>query len=210
MRIECEGLLFDNDGVLVDSHDQVVEAWTALAGEFDLDVEPLLIELVGVRAIDTLSRHLPADAAQQAVKRLEDLEVETAASTQPLAGALELLDSLPDRSWTIVTSASRRLAVARWRGAGIPVPDRVITAEGVDRGKPDPQPFVRGASILGLEAERCVVFEDSPSGGAAALAAGALVIAVGHQPWAGATARVDDLQHVAVEDRGPSLAVTIA
>ena len=198
MLIEAEAVLFDNDGVLVDSHHETEEAWRQLAREFDLDITPLLVELVGVRAVDTLGRHLPPDQLGPAVDRLEDLEVELAPDTRPLTGAIELLDQLPAGSWTIVTSATRRLAEARWRGAGIPIPDHPVTAEDVTRGKPDPEPFLAGARRLGVDPTRCVVFEDSPSGGAAGSAAGAVVVAVGDQRWAREPAvRVADLTQVA-------------
>lgn len=201
MQIEADAVLFDNDGVLVDSHREVVEAWTQVGTEFGLDIERLLVELVGVRAIDTLSRHLPPDRCQQAVDRLEILEVELADQTRPLAGALELLTQLGDPvgRWTIVTSATRVLANARWAGAGIRIPPKTVTAEDVTKGKPDPEPFLTGARMLGVDPARCVVFEDSPSGGAAAMAAGATVVAVGHLAWADEPAvRVADLRSVSV------------
>lgn len=197
MIIDVDAVLFDNDGVLVDSHEQVVVAWSQLAEEFGLDIELLLVELVGKRAGDTLGRHLPPDEAARAVARLEDLEVQHAAETRPVHGAIELIDSLSGGRWAIVTSASRRLALARWHGAGVTVPSAVVTAEDVSAGKPSPEPFLTGAKALGVAAERCLVFEDSPSGGAAALAAGTAVVAVGCQPWTGEpAARVDDLRSV--------------
>lgn len=201
MLIEAEAVLFDNDGVLVDSHREVEQAWTQLAVEFDLDVERLLVELIGVRSADTLGRYLPPARCRQAVERLEQLEVELAPETRPLAGALDVLEGLgdPNGRWTIVTSASRRLANARWAGAGIALPPQSITAEDVTRGKPDPEPFLAGARLLGVEPARCVIFEDSPSGGAAALATGATVVAVGRLRWAEEpTVRVADLRSVRV------------
>lgn len=196
--LEADAVLFDNDGVLVDSHDQVALAWGRLAVELGLDIDVLLADLAGVRAVDTLGRHLPPDETVRAAARLEDLEVELAGSTRPLPGALELIDQLQSRPWAIVTSAGRRLAVARWRGAGVPVPSVAITAEDVSSGKPDPEPFLVAAAALGVEPSRCLAFEDSPSGGASAQAAGATVVAVGPQPWGRQpAARVADLSQVA-------------
>ncbi len=130
---------------------------------------------------------------------MEDLEVELADQTEAGAGAAELLDRLPAGRWTVVTSATRRLATARWRGAGLPVPPVTVTAEDVSRGKPDPQPYLAGARSLGVEVTRCLVFEDAPSGGAAARAAGAAVIAVGPQPWPmEPDARIPDLRPLSV------------
>lgn len=200
MIIEAEAVLFDNDGVLVDTHDQVVVAWTQLAREFGLEIAPLLVELVGRRAADTLGRHLSPEETERAVARLEDLEVEHAGATRPIAGAVDLISGIEPGRWTIVTSASRRLAVARWRGAGIPESRVSITAEDVNEGKPSPEPFLAGAAALGVAPERCVVFEDSPSGGVAALSAGATVVAVGRQEWPEVpAARVPDLNAVSAE-----------
>lgn len=206
MRIEVTAVLFDSDGVLIDSHHQVLVAWKQLSDEFDLDYEKLLGELAGVRSEDTLGRYLPPERARQAVGRLEDLEVELARGSRPLPGALHLLDKLPAESWTIVTSGSRRLAESRWRGAGIPIPPRVITAEDVAAGKPDPEPYLAAARLLEVDPRSCVVFEDSPAGGAAGEAAGATVIAVGNQPWkTEPEARVDDLSRVTAGSGGPPI-----
>ena len=146
-----------------------------------------------------LGRYLaPADAVR-AVDRLEDLEVALAESVRPLAGAVELTDRLPAEAWTIVTSASLRLATARWTAAGIAIPSRIVTAEDVSQGKPDPEPFLTAAHRLGVDPVRCLVFEDSSSGGAAAADAGATVVAVGSQPWSTQpVARVRDLTMVTV------------
>ncbi len=199
VQIEAEAILFDNDGVLVDSHAQTEQAWRTLAIEFGIDIGPLLVELVGRRAADTLSRHLSGSDLDAAVARLEDLEVGLAHLTEPGAGAAELLSRLPTGRWTVVTSAARRLAVARWQGAGLPVPPVTVTAEDVTRGKPDPLPFLVGAERLGIDPTRCLVFEDSPSGGEAARAAGAMVIAVGAQPWPiEPDARIPDLRALSV------------
>ncbi len=201
MQIETDGILFDSDGVLVDSHALGIEAWGRMAEEFDLDIEVLVTQLAGVRAADTIARHLDGERATRAVDRLEDLEVELAGPTLAVPGAVDLLRALPDDGWTIVTSATLRLALARWRAAGIPVPPRVVTAEDVARGKPDPEPFLAGAAALGLAPERCIVFEDSPSGGLAAKAAGARVVAVGDQDWPfEPAARVEDLRRVSLNE----------
>lgn len=121
--------MFDNAGVLGASHEAVDRAGRQLADEFDLDIDALLTELAGVRAADTLERHLPPDRVGMAVARLEVLEVASAGAGQPLPGAIELIPRLPVQRWSIVTSANRRLGEARWRGAGIATPQAVVTAE---------------------------------------------------------------------------------
>lgn len=209
--LTASAVLFDNDGVLVDSHLQVERAWRQLADEFGLDAEPLLIELIGRRASDTLSQHLETSECARAVERLEDLEVELADQTPPLAGALELIAALDGRPWTIVTSASTRLAKARWAGASIAIPDQCVTADHVAQGKPDPEPYLVGAQRLGVDPAQCIVFEDSPAGGESARQAGAIVVAVGDQPWPfDPAARVPDLTGVSVTSSpGEALALRI-
>lgn len=202
MQFTVEAVLFDSDGVLIDSHQQVTNAWRQLSAEFDLDFDVLVAELFGVRSEDTLARYLGDGALQRAIGRLEDIEVELAPTTMPILGALELLDRLPDGTWTIVTSGSTRLAEARWRGAGIPIPQQVITADHVTAGKPHPEPYLEAAALLGVEPSRAIVFEDSSAGGEAARAAGATVVAVGDQPWSSTPAmRIDNLTPVSVTDK---------
>ena len=197
VELQVEAVLFDNDGVLVDSHDLVEVAWTELAEEFSLDIETLLAQIAGVRAIDTLEQYLHQPILDRAIARLEEIEMELAPQTPALHGAIGLLTSLPQDGWSIVTSASRRLALARWSGAGIPIPTHTITADDVARGKPDPEPFLTGAHKLGARIENCLVFEDSESGARAGLAAGAQVVAVGDAPWSfEPVARVPDLSFV--------------
>ncbi len=199
MRIEADAVLFDNDGVLVDSHGPTHAGWKHLCDEEGLDFDEVARHLAGVRAVDTLARFLPAERVDEAFARLEDLEIEYSSDVDPIPGALDLLAALPDGCWTIVTSATPRLAEVRWRHAGITPPVPHVTADDVDRGKPHPDPFLAGARLLGVDPTRCVVFEDSPSGGAAGAAAGATVIAVGDQPWdITPAARVPDLRSVRV------------
>lgn len=211
MQIQVDAILFDSDGVLVDSHDYVIAAWKRLMNEFGIDSDNLLAEMIGVRAVDSLSKVLPSEVVPAAVRRLEDIEVDFAAHCVALPGALELLAQLPTGSWTIVTSGSARLAEARWRAAGIPVPAKPITADLVAAGKPNPEPYLTGAAILGVDPARVVVFEDSPSGGRAGRAAGARVVAVGDQPWPETpTARIDDLSQVTATAGVSGLSLTLA
>lgn len=196
--------MFDSDGVLVDSHLDGHRAWMQLADEFGFElIDKVFASLAGIRPADSIARFVPGARIDEAVARLEDLEVGLASSTTPLAGAPELLGFLGSGSWAIVTSASRRLAVARWAGASIPVPDVVIAAEDVTLGKPHPEPYMVGAEALGVDVTDCIVFEDSPSGAASALRAGARVIAVGAQPWPSEpAARIRDLADVSISIDG--------
>lgn len=198
--LTASAVMFDNDGVLVDSHDEVEQAWRQLADEFQLDFELLRTSFVGRRAPDTLGAYLTGDDLGRAVERLEDLEVQLAVHTRPLAGAIKLVSALAGRRWTVVTSASTRLAAARWNGAGIPAPGRPVSADHVSAGKPDPEPYLVGAQQLDVDPAECIVFEDSPAGGESARRAGAAVVAVGDQTWPfEPAARITDLCQVVVE-----------
>ena len=206
MIIDADAILFDSDGVLVDSHDMVTAAWTKIAHTYSLDIDVLLAELAGVRARDTLSKHLEGGDLDDAVAQLERLEIETAGETVALRGAVDLVGKLLPATFAFVTSGSRALAEARWLGAGVSLPPVRVTAEDVSNGKPDPEPFLVGAKRLGVAPQRCVVFEDSPSGGVAGREAGAIVVAVGQTPWPfEPAARVADLSAVSVMSASPSL-----
>lgn len=195
-RISVSGLLFDNDGVLVDSHAQVEVAWAELARRFDLDYEALAPVLIGRRAVDTLRKFLTGDVLAAAVDQLEIIEIDVAHDTPRINGASEFLHSLTI-PWSVVTSATTPLASARWAGAGLAVPNAVITADHVTNGKPDPEAYLRGAELIGIAPAEILVFEDAPAGGVAARNAGCMVVAVGDLEWTiEPDARIPDLTHV--------------
>lgn len=212
VEISCQAVLFDSDGVLVDSHRDGRHAWFQLATEFGFALDDeLFASLAGIRTADSLARFIEPSRLAEAIARLEDHEVELAASTPRIHGARELVTSIPDDRWAIATSASRRLGLARWAGAGIPIPNVVVTAEDVTRGKPDPEPYLTAAKLLGIDIADCIVVEDSPGGGHAGLASGARVLAVGAQEWPEDPSwRVPDLTSVSctvTEDDRLSIAI---
>lgn len=179
-HLDVAGLLFDNDGVLVDSVASGDEAWAQWSHEHDLDPERVLSVVHGRRAGDTVADLLPVDRVAAATDRIEQLELASADTTVALPGALELLTSLVEQGlpWAVATSATRPLALARLAAAGLPVPDVLVTAEEVERGKPAPDPYAEAASRLGLDPSRCVVLEDSRPGVEAGSSAGAHVVGI--------------------------------
>lgn len=179
-HLDVAGLLFDNDGVLVDSVASGNEAWTQWAGEHDLDPAHVLELIHGRRAADTVTALLPAAQVAAATDRINALELATADATVALPGAHALLTSLVEAGlpWAVATSATRPLALARLGAAGLPVPDVLVTADDVERGKPAPDPYAEAAARLGLDPADCVVLEDSPAGVQAGVAAGARVVGV--------------------------------
>ena len=95
-----------------------------------------------------------------------------------IEGAIQLVRSLPEGRWAVATSGTREIAATRLAYAGLPMPAVLVTADDVERGKPDPEAYMLAAERLGMPPERCIVIEDAPTGIAAALAAGMRVVAV--------------------------------
>ena len=178
LGIEPRAVISDLDGVLVDSGAQIEGSWRAFAERNGLDPERLLALSHGRRAVDLIrlvAPHLDAEAEATGIDREQ---IAAAASLTPLPGARELVDSVPENRFAIVTSGSRALAVARLQAAGIRVPDVLVTAEQVEHGKPDPAGYLRAARLLGVDPAQAVVLEDAPAGVEAGRAAGMTVVAV--------------------------------
>ncbi|MFV0130800.1 HAD-IA family hydrolase [Streptomyces sp. HMX112] len=179
MKIHAQALLFDNDGTLVSSLASVDRCWSRWAGEHGIAPEEFArVELHGRPAVEIIADLLPADRIPGALARIEQLEVEDVpGGVTLLPGTLELLSALPRDRWAVVTSATRPLAEARLREAGIDAPV-VVAADDITRGKPDPEPYLLAAARLGAEPSACVVFEDAPAGLAAGRAAGMTTVAL--------------------------------
>ena len=176
LEFQVSGLLFDNDGVLVDSHSAAIDAWTKWCSVYSPGLDWDAQGTAGVRAEDMVRMWAPAELFDEAYAYILELELGTAGETVPLPGSLELVSSLPPGSWTICTSASYDLGIARVRAAGLPVPAEFVCGDDVLAGKPAPDPYLLGASRLGLDPSRCVVFEDAVAGVQAARAAGVGVV----------------------------------
>ena len=165
------------DGILISSLGSVERSWTKWARMRGIDPEYAISVVHGRRAIDSVERLRPDLDSAAELKIIEDFECEDNDGLQVLPGVLALLASLPNDRWTVVTSATERLARVRLAAGGVPVPDRLVTAETVKEGKPNPAPFLAGAALLGFASHDCVVFEDSSSGAEAGRAAGCMVVA---------------------------------
>ena len=176
MEFQVAGLLFDNDGVLVDSHQAAIDAWMKWCSVYSPGLDWDAQGTAGVRAEDMVRMWAPAEKFSEANDYINALELETAGTTVPLPGSLALLSSLPAGSWTICTSANRELGLARVRAAGLPVPLEFVCGDDVSAGKPAPDPYLLGASRLGLAPSQCVVFEDAVAGVESARAAGVGVV----------------------------------
>lgn len=182
-----DALLLDMDGTLIDSGAAVVRSWNALLAELGSD--RTFTELMhGTPARQVLRDVFPdmgEDEIAAAHARIEELETADTDGITVLPGTERLLESL-DRAgqelgrdvWTIVTSCTRRLFDVRWAVTSLPVPATIVTADQVQRGKPDPEPYLLGARRLGVEPGAALVVEDSLGGLASAAAAGSPAIAL--------------------------------
>ena len=179
--VTTKGLLFDMDGVLISSIGSVERCWKRWCKLYGVPNAESFEVPHGVRAIDVMRLVKPDFTEAQVAEGLrviEDMEVEDTGDLTVLPGAKLLLSRLPLEQWAIVTSATRRLLLGRLAVAGLPVPERLISGDMVKRGKPDPEPYRRGAELLGLMPAECIVVEDSPSGIGAGVAAGCRVLGI--------------------------------
>jgi sugar-phosphatase len=176
-KFSCAAILFDLDGVLVDSTRSVERQWRIWSREQGLDEEKAVAVGHGVRAIDVIRKVAPHLDAEKELRKLESREAaDNGVAVMP--GAVDLVRSIPYDRWCVVTSGTRHLAVARLRLAGIPAPNIMITADDVERGKPHPEPYLKGAELLGVNPAECLVIEDAPAGIQSAHAAGMKAIAL--------------------------------
>jgi len=172
----CAAILFDLDGVLVDSTRSVDRQWRAWARQKGVDGDRVMAIAHGVRTIEvirTVAPHLDADAE---VWELENREADDHEGVEIMPGAIELIRSIPEGRWCVVTSGTRLLASARLRFGGLPVPKILVTAEDVANGKPHPEPYLKGAERMGVNPADCLVIEDAPAGIQSARAGGMKVI----------------------------------
>jgi len=177
-RFECSAILFDLDGVLVDSAAYVEQQWRRWASARGLRPEPFLRVCHGRRALETIRMAAPQLDAEAEVRAFQPVEEAGAETIGPLAGSTRLLASLPPGTWAVATSGVRPVATSRLRRAGLPVPPVLICAEDVARGKPSPDAYLLAAQSLGLLPADCLVVEDAPAGIRSGKASGASVLAL--------------------------------
>lgn len=176
-EISCAALLFDLDGVLINSTPAVARVWWRWALEHGFNPEEVVARAHGRPSLATVREYLPNADHEAENREIERREIEDLEGVIPLPGALDLLSRLPEDRWTIVTSCTRPLAEVRIKATGLPLPRKMITSNDIQHGKPHPEPYLKGASVLGFPAEECVVLEDVPAGVRAGKSAGARVIA---------------------------------
>lgn len=166
------------DGVLVDSTPAVERVWHEWALEHGFDGAEVVRKAHGRPSLATIIELLPDGDHDAENRDVERREIEDISDVVALPGALHLLQSIPPQRWTIVTSATRQLAEVRLLASGLPVPTRFVSCDDVPRGKPFPDPYLKGAEILGFAPADCLVAEDAASGIRAAKSAGSRVVAL--------------------------------
>jgi mannitol-1-/sugar-/sorbitol-6-phosphatase len=185
----CAALLFDLDGVLADSTRAVEREWREWAARKGVDGDAVMAVAHGVRTIEVIRRVAPHLDAEAEAAAIENHEAGDQTGVVVMPGAVELVRSIPDGRWGVVTSGSRELAQNRLRHCGVPIPRVLVTSDDVANGKPHPEPYLKGAVGLGFAPEECLVIEDAPAGIQAAHAAGMKVIGMA------STYRADALVH---------------
>src|ERR1700681_4516499 len=139
--LRCKAILFDLDGVLVNSAELVERTWRVWAARHQLDFEKVMAVAHGRRAVATVRILAPQLNVEAEVAALESGESVTSDGIYEIAGARELLEMLPADRWAIVTSGIRAIAEFRIRHTGLPMPAVMICAEALSRGKPDPEGY---------------------------------------------------------------------
>ena len=202
--LACEGILFDNDGVLVDSDASVLRAWSSWAVARGLDPAVVVPMVHGRKSRETVALLIAEPDRAAALADIDARELADATQVSALPGAVALIDSMPAERWAIVTSATRPLGSARLAAAGIQNPNCLVSADDVSRGKPDPEGYLAAASALGFPPSAVIVIEDSPAGILAARAAAVgAVVGVGERALsAGADVVVRDLRDVEWTETG--------
>ncbi len=172
----CSAILFDLDGVLVDSTRQVDREWREWAARKGVDGDAVMAIAHGVRTIEVIRRVAPQLDAGAEAAAIENHEAGDQRGVVVMPGALDLVRSIPDGRWGVVTSGSRLLARNRLQYCGLPVPEVLVTSDDVVNGKPHPEPYLKGAQQLGFRPGECLVLEDAPAGIQSARAGGMRVI----------------------------------
>lgn len=198
-----DAILFDMDGTLINSVPAVERAWQRWAHEFNLDTSGSFSLAHGTPAKDLVTQLIPAVDVERAFARIVQLEIEDTDGVELLPGTAQTLTDVPAHRQAIVTSCTRELATVRMAATGLNQPEVLVTADDVANGKPHPEPFQRGAELLGFDPARCLVVEDAPTGLKSAKAAGCATLAVAgtHQLHElEADAAVPDLSYIRVEE----------
>ena len=189
-QFDTRAIVFDLDGVLVDTMPSIRAAWTRWAIERGLEPEEVLAS-IHMTGVELIRRFAPGVDPLAEARKISTLQASTEAELSRFDGALELINRLPAGAWAIVTSARLEPALRHLAAAGLPVPRVLVTAELTPRGKPDPSGYRQAAERLGIAPAECVAIEDSPAGLRAAVDAGMTALGVTNTHPASELAQAD-------------------
>lgn len=178
VTLRCQAILFDVDGVLVDSRAVVERTWARWAARHGLHRTDIAQTAHGRRTVETVREFAPQLDPDPEVAWIESDELNDTEGLTALPGSAAALHAVPEARRALVTSGGRAFAVRRMRAAGLPIPAIIVAAEDVAQGKPAPDAYLLAAARLAVDPRECVVIEDAPPGIAAGRAAGATVIAL--------------------------------
>ena|SRR5581483_1959020 len=200
--LTCSAILFDLDGVLCDSTQAVDREWREWGARKGVDGDAIMAISHGVRTVEVIRQVAPHLDAEAEAAAIENHEAHDQRGVVVMPGAVELVKAIPAGRWGVVTSGSRLLATNRLRHCGVPVPEVLVTSDDVVNGKPHPEPYLKGAALLGFGPEECLVIEDAPAGIASGKAGGMKVIGLastyGSETLKGADAVVRALKQIQI------------
>ena len=176
--IKCDALLFDLDGVLVNSKKCAEFHWLQWARNHQVDETEILRHAHGGRPIEIIHHVAPHLNAGIEASAFEERDALDTFGLERIDGADKIIQSIPDGAYAVVTSTTQRTAITRLTFCGLPIPTILITADAVKSGKPAPEPYLIAAKKLRLAPAQCLVIEDSPIGIQSASSAGMHVVAV--------------------------------
>lgn len=171
-------VLFDLDGVLVESRLSTERAWLSWASRHGIDEAELRSAMHGVRSAEVIRSLRPDLDAVVEADKIERAQAEDVEGLRAIPGAVEALGALKGDRVAVVTSGTRPLALARLGAVGIEPPAVIVFADDVARGKPDPEGYLTAARRLGADPTEALVVEDAPPGIEAARAAGMAAVAL--------------------------------
>lgn len=174
--LTCKGFIFDLDGTLVDSTKAVEKVWKMWCNENNLNFNEVLATSHGRPAIETIKAFIPNGPVEEMSQQFLQREIEETEELEQIKDANTFLAKIPPDNWSIATSGTDELATSRIKSANIQLPKHLITADDIEKGKPDPEIFYKAAERMNISIEKCVIFEDSLNGINAALSSGAKVI----------------------------------
>jgi sugar-phosphatase len=163
-EFQCQTILFDLDGVLVDSTKSVVQIWTAWSEGQGIPPAKTMEIVHGRRTTEALEMLAPHLDIKSEANKIEASITLKKGGTIAIPGAQQLLNTLPPDRWCVVTSGLKEFARIRLKDAGLPIPNILVSAEDVTNGKPHPEPYLKGAKLSGREPADCLVIEDAPAG----------------------------------------------